>query len=212
MQVLVLCDDRWHPAPTPRQGLAPLETEGVALDWIEDAREWNVERMAAYPVVILTKSNNFSAADQTPWVTPEVESALVDYVHQGGGLLVIHSGAAGYAETPGLRALMGGVFTSHPSQCPVTVTPVAGHLLTQGVSPFTLQDEHYFMAQDDVEADVFLTTTSEHGTQPGGWTRVEGKGRVCMLTPGHNVDVWLHPSFQALLRNALRWLVQEVSH
>jgi len=26
-----------------------------------------------------------------------------------------------------------------------------------------------------------------------------------MLTPGHNVEVWLHPSFQTLLDNALRW-------
>jgi type 1 glutamine amidotransferase len=61
------------------------------------------------------------------------------------------------------------------------------------------------MVLDDGEADVFMTTTSEHGTQPGGWTRLEGEGRVCVLTPGHNVEVWLHPSFQALLRNALNW-------
>jgi hypothetical protein len=26
-----------------------------------------------------------------------------------------------------------------------------------------------------------------------------------MLTPGHNVEVWLHPSYQVLLANALRW-------
>ena len=52
------------------------------------------------------------------------------------------------------------------------------------------------MLLDDTEADVFMTATSEHGTQPGGWTRTEGAGRVCMLTPGHNVEVWLHPSYQ----------------
>ena len=61
------------------------------------------------------------------------------------------------------------------------------------------------MTLDDPEADVFVTTTSEHGEQPGGWRRVEGSGRVILLTPGHNLEVWLHPSFQALLRNSLRW-------
>jgi uncharacterized protein len=25
------------------------------------------------------------------------------------------------------------------------------------------------------------------------------------LTPGHNLEVWLHPSYQALLLNTLRW-------
>jgi hypothetical protein len=29
-----------------------------------------------------------------------------------------------------------------------------------------------------------------------------------MLTPGHNVEVWLEPSFQVLLGNALRWCGQ----
>jgi hypothetical protein len=28
---------------------------------------------------------------------------------------------------------------------------------------------------------------------------------VCVLTPGHNVEVWQHPSFQALLVNGLDW-------
>jgi type 1 glutamine amidotransferase len=61
------------------------------------------------------------------------------------------------------------------------------------------------MEVDDREADVFLTTVSEHGTQPGGWTRTAGAGRVCMLTPGHNVEVWLHPSYQVVVENSLRW-------
>ena len=47
-----------------------------------------------------------------------------------------------------------------------------------------------------------------YGTQPGGWTRTEGAGQVCMLTPGHNAEVWLHPSYQVLLGNALRWCAE----
>jgi type 1 glutamine amidotransferase len=61
------------------------------------------------------------------------------------------------------------------------------------------------MAMDDPQVDVFVTTTSEHGKQPGAWRRVEGSGRVAVLTPGHNLEVWLHPSFQTLLLSALRW-------
>jgi type 1 glutamine amidotransferase len=205
MRTLVLCDDYYHPARTPRAGLAPLEQAGFAFDWIEHASEWSAERLVEYPLVVLTKANNISAADKTPWASAEVAATFLEYVHGGNGLLVIHSGTAGYRELPELYALMGGAFAMHPPQCPVTVTPRAGHPLTGGSTAFTLVDEHYHIDMADDQADVFLTATSEHGAQPAGWTRAEGAGRVCVLTPGHNLEVWLHPSYQALIGNALRW-------
>ncbi|MGD8455487.1 MAG: ThuA domain-containing protein [Anaerolineales bacterium] len=159
----------------------------------------------AYPLVILTKSNNVSAADRTGWMTDEIQAAFAAYVHKGNGLFAIHSGTAEYDHMPVLRGLLGGVFTHHPEQCPVTVEPLVGHPLCVGCEPFTLEDEHYFMALDDPKADVFVTTRSDHGEQPGAWRRTEGTGRVAVLTPGHTAEVWLHPSFQALLLNTLRW-------
>jgi type 1 glutamine amidotransferase len=205
MRILVLCDDFWHPARIPRNGLGNLEQSGFEFDWIENANEWSVKRMMEYPVVVLTKSNNISATDQTPWVTESNQESFRDYVRQGNGLLVIHSGSAGYEQLPILRGLMGGVFREHPEQCPVTIEPRVGHPLTEGCQSFTATDEHYFMDMVDDQLDIFLTTTSEHGTQPGGWTRREGDGRVCVLTPGHNLEVWVHPAYQTLIVNTLRW-------
>jgi uncharacterized protein len=208
MNILVLCDDYWHPARTPRAGLNFLESGTYHFDWIENAHDFKPERLADYPVVILTKSNNVSAADQNPWMNEDIELALQGYVEGGGGLLAIHSGLAGFGQTAHLRPLLGGVFTQHPAQCPVTLEPTAGHALTQSVTVYTVQDEHYFMEMVDPQVDVFLSTTSEHGSQPGGWTRQQGSGRVCALTPGHNPEVWLHPSFQQLLANVINWCAQ----
>jgi len=204
MRILIICDDYWHPARTVRDGLTTLSNPDLAFDWVENAADWSAERMAAYPVVLFAKSDNVSAADQSAWVTDAVQDAFVSYVRQGGGLLAVHSGTV-YAQKPVMRGLIGGAFLRHPKQCPVTVEPKEGHPLAAGSTPFTLVDEHYMMALDDPQADVFVTTTSEHGTQPGGWTRIEGEGRVCVLTPGHNVEIWQHPSFQALLVNSLHW-------
>lgn len=204
-RVLVLCDDRWHPAATVRAGLAPLAAEGFSFEAAAHTRGWPAGRLAAYPLVVLAKANNISAADETPWATPEIGAAFVDYVRQGGGLVVVHSGTAGYDALASLRGLMGGAFAGHPPQCPVTVTPQPGHPLTAGSEPFTLMDEHYAVTLDDAQVEVFLTTASAAGEQPGGWRRQAGVGRVCVLTPGHNLEVWLHPAYQALLRNALRW-------
>jgi type 1 glutamine amidotransferase len=205
MKTLVLCGDHWHPAQIAQAGLGMLSGTQLTFDWIEDARDWSPEIMLTYPVVILTKSNNVSAGDQTDWMTDPVQAAFLDYVRKGNGLLAIHSGTAGYDQKPVLRSLLGGVFTHHPEQCPVSVIPRAGHPLSAGSVPFTLKDEHYFMALDDPQTEVFLTTASGYGEQSGGWRRTEGNGRVVVLTPGHNVEVWLHPSFQALLLNSLRW-------
>jgi len=205
MRVLVLCDDYWHPARTARAGLAPLADHGLSFDWIEHAGDWSAERMTGYPAVVLAKANHVSSSDRSPWVTEEVQATFRSYVRSGRGLLAIHSGTVGYHDAPMLRGVLGGVFASHPPQCPVTVEPKEGHPLAAGSVPFTLLDEHYVMERDDTRAEVFLATTSAHGTHPGGWTRAEGTGRVCVLTPGHNLPVWLHPSYQVVLRNALRW-------
>jgi uncharacterized protein len=205
MRTLILCDDYWHPAQVPRDGMGALEKGEFTFDWIENARDWLPERMAMYPLVILAKSDNVSATDQAGWMTETVQAAFADYVRKGNGLLAIHSGSAGYEQMPVLRGLLGGVFTHHPDQCPVTMEPRAGHPLSVGSYSFTLKDEHYFMALDDPQAEIFMTTKSEHGEQPGAWTRTEGTGRVAVLTPGHNLEVWLHPSFQVLLQNTMRW-------
>ena len=205
MRVLVLADDYWHPARVPQEGLAPLSAHGYEFDWIADANDWTPSRMTGYPLVVLSKSNNVTATDQTPWMTDEVQSAFARYVQSGHGLLVLHSGSAGYQQCAELRRLMGGVFIQHPPQCPVNWVPHTGHRLTAGVGEFIMQDEHYFMTLDATDAEVFMVSKSEHGEQPAGWTRAEGEGRVCMLTPGHNLDVWLHPTYQQLIHNALLW-------
>jgi type 1 glutamine amidotransferase len=210
MNILVLCDDFWHPARIPREGLRTLAGAEFSFDWIENARYWSAERMAMYAVTILTKSNHVSSTDQSDWMTEPVQAAFHDYVCNENGLLAIHSGTAEYAQKPVLRSLLGGVFDRHPEQCPVTIEPLAGHPLSEGSTAFTLKDEHYFMALDDPQADVFVTTRSDHGEQPGGWRREEGIGRVVVLTPGHNLEVWLHPCFQTLLVNSLRWCSKSI--
>ncbi len=205
MRTLVLCDDAAHPAALTRDGLTGLGDCGYEFEWLENPDDWSADGMAAYPLVIFSKANNRSRTESAPWATEEIGAAFVDYVRRGNSILFLHSGTALYTNAPALCNLMGGVFVRHPAQCPVTVEPVVEHPLTAGSAPFTLKDEHYQMAMNDPNVDLFLHTSSEHGTQPAGWTRQEGKGRVAVMTPGHNLEIWHHPSYQALLRNTLAW-------
>jgi type 1 glutamine amidotransferase len=205
MKLLVLCGDAWHPPEVARKALEAVARTQFKFDWIEDARQWTPEAMAAYPLVVLTKSDNVSVTDNSSWMTDTAQAAFSEYVRRGNGLLAMHSGTAEYEHKPVIRDLLGGVFLRHPEQCPVTVNPRPGHPLCAGSAPFTVMDEHYFMALDDTEADVFMTISSVNGEQPGAWRREVGDGRVAVLTPGHNIEVWQHPSYQALVFNSLRW-------
>ena len=204
-KVLVLCGDLWHPAHNIHEALQPLESFGFEFDFINSTAEWPAERASSYPIIVLAKANHVSSEDRSPWMTPAVESIFQDTVSAGAGLLVLHSGSAEYTECKVLRKLLGGLFISHPAQCTVSVEPKSDHAVTTGSAQFARMDEHYMMDMNDPAVEVFLNTTSEHGVQPGGWTRREGKGRVCVLTPGHNIPVLLDPSYQAIIRNALEW-------
>ena len=200
-----MCDDAWHPAEVLQRGFGLLADSTFAFEFVKHGANWSPAVMNEFPLVVVGKANHLCSTDQRPWLAGGSQSAFPQFVQGGGGLVLVHAGTC-YKELSEMRAVIGGAFLQHPDQCPVTVEPKAGHPLTADVSKFTVSDEHYFMALDDPQADVFLHSRSEHGVQPAGWTRTAtGGGRVCALTPGHNLEVWLHPEFQKLLLNALRW-------
>jgi type 1 glutamine amidotransferase len=206
-RTLVFCDDQWHPATDVQRGLEALGPSPFAFEFVANGGEWSSPQLNDFPVVIVAKANHLHANDQRPWLTEQTQGALRDFVRRGGGLFLLHGGTC-YKDLPEMRGVTGGAFLRHPEQGPVTLEPLAAHPLTMGVSPFVITDEHYVMALDANDADVFLEARSEHGVQPAGWTRQESDGRVCVLTPGHSVAVWLHPEFQKLLRNGLNWLAK----
>jgi type 1 glutamine amidotransferase len=204
-RVLVICGDAWHPAATVRQGLAPLGEHGFDFEFLDDSTKWRPEMMQNFSVVLLAKANMVSATDHRAWLTLDFEPAFQKYLQRGGGLLFIHGGTSRYDGLPVLRRMTRGTFVSHPPECAVTFEPLASHALAKGVNTFTARDEHYVMKFEGSKADIFLQSRSEHGVQPAGWSRIVDGGRVGVLTPGHNLEVWPHPEFQKILSNMLRW-------
>ena len=210
VRTLVLCDDTWHPAAVVRRGLVPLSDLGFDFEFLEDGSKWSAEMMQNFPLVVLAKANMTSSTMEHPWLTAQSREEFPDFVQRGNGLVVVHAGTCRYENVPPMCDLIGGRFLHHPEQCVVTISPMTSHSLANGLTPFTVRDEHYFIAMSDPHAEVFLHSRSEHGVQPAGWTRAHGEGRVCVLTSGHNQEVWLHPSFQTLLLNALKWAAKKI--
>jgi len=222
MRVLLLCDDYWHPGQIPIDGVAPLANQGFQFDIIKDAKEFKPDMLSGYPVVLIAKSDQTSQKDETNWKTEAVQKAFIAYVENGGGLLFVHSGVVTSEKTEALDRMMGCRFINHPNACPVTVQPVKPHPVTEGIEMFCETDEHYRIEITAQDADVLIASYSPpqgevekyqedpyNNTRawicPAGYVRTQGKGRICTLTSGHLLPVWLNPQYQRTIANALKW-------
>jgi len=221
-KILLLCDDQWHSGQVAIDGVAPLMKEGFKIDRINDAHNFSSLSLASYSVVLLSKSDEVSGESQKSWKNEKVQRLFVEYVEDGGGLLVVHSGVVAGEDTEILDKLIGCRFISHPEQTMVTVAPLKPHPVTCGVEKFQELDEHYrveilqedleilFGAYSPAQGEESKYQTEPYSNSPeylslSGYVRTVGKGRVCVLTPGHNLKVWLNESFQKTLKNALHW-------
>ena len=222
MKALLICDDHAHPGEVPIRGTAPLAEKGIDIEIMEDASYFDPAALPGYDVVIMVKCDHISPTDHTSWKTDAVQDAFIEYVENGGGLLVIHNGTVPGDNTQKLDKLAGCRFAFHPNDCPVTVQALKPHPITEGVEMFTEDDEHYRLEILAEDIDIFLASyappqgsKAKYDTEPyfnvpacisaAGYTRTQGKGRVCVLTPGHNHNVWANASFQRLVENAIKW-------
>jgi type 1 glutamine amidotransferase len=222
MKNLLICDDYWHPGQVSIDGVKPLEQQGFQFDTIVNANDFSPFSLAQYKAILISKCDEVSQTERQPWKTEEVQRAFIDYVEGGGGLVAVHSATVCGKNTQALDQLIGCRFLGHPNAVPVTVQPVKRHPITEGVGMFCETDEHYRIDITADDADVLLASYSPpqgeeskyqedpyHNTQAAicaaGYVRIHGKGRVCVLTPGHYLPVWHNAQFQKLLANALRW-------
>ena len=214
LHVLVLCDDCWHPAETVKRSFDLLNDEEFAFDYVCAPRDiLSNEMIRRYDVIVLARGNSFSAAlKDNVWFDPVWCEVMPEdfrrYIEEGRGFLSLHAGNC-YRKNdcPEMVNLIGNDFQFHPPQCPVTYSATKLSEITRGVQPFTVRDEHYVIDVCAEDADVFLTSTSDTpaATQVAGYTRLIGKGRLCVLTPGHTLSALSNPENLKLIRNALYW-------
>ncbi len=219
MKILLLCDDRWHPGETVRRGLDFLAEQGHTVDVVMDAKDIVTPALLREnDVTIIAKGNSLNGGNyEAVWfeegVTYTGPAEYKSYVEEGGAVLVLHAGATFQpAECPGMTDFLGARFITHPRQCPVEFhVKDPRHPVMEGISDFTFpQDEHYQMEVLSKELDIFAETSSAAGTFPAGFSRKMGKGRLCILTPGHNAFAIDHPEYQKVILNALHWLTGKI--
>lgn len=198
MKVLIICNDQSCSQNLEKKGLNFLDTIHNT-EWICNSKDLISMDFNDYNLIILAKSVK-------GWMTPEIENNFIDFVNNGGSLLVMHLGTIGYKKNCRFSTLLGGIYNHNTSECLVRYQPAQNHELTKEVISYHFIDEHYFVDLIQNDLDVFLYSESDHGVQPAGWRRTQGSGKVTVLTSGHNKSVWESFNNRNLIDNIVKWL------
>jgi uncharacterized protein len=222
--------DGHQPVKATEVFLPFLEAQGYDIR-IEESPEVYADEQAMAATDLIVQSVTMSS------ITHEQVNGLRAAVAAGTGLTGWHGGIAdSYRASSDYLQLVGGQFATHPSRQPellvegsqennylphtVEITGLGRqHPITEGIDDFTLTTEQYWVLHDDLN-DVLATTT--HPTQPwhpwhrpitspAVWTRLWGRGRIVVTTPGHTPDILEHPSVRTIIERGMLWATRTAS-
>ena len=150
--------------------------------------------------------------DKTGTTHSQVQ-ALLDYIAQGGALLLLRNLDPGV--DPALAQMIGARLR-HPLEDQgglrkLTYHVCAAHPAAEGIGDFTLEDERFPVDYAPFcERNVFLTAEDEDGTvTDAGWSVEFGKGRLIYLMPGHLPSAFEDETMRKLIRQCSAWLMRE---
>ena len=200
-----------------------LEENGFDVR-VEESPAIYADADAMAGIDLIVQSNTMNTIER------EEFAGLRAAVEAGTGLAGWHGGIAdSYRNNSDYLQLIGGQFATHPSKHPdevhggqednyltytVELTDEGrAHDIMAGLDDFELTTEQYWVLHDDL-IDVLATTT--HPVQPyhpwhrpivspAVWTRLWGKGKIFVATPGHSVDVLEDANVKTIIQRGMLW-------
>ncbi|EMB17805.1 PVC-type heme-binding CxxCH protein [Rhodopirellula europaea] len=208
VSVLMLGDSGFHkPSEFYRHLAEPLREQGIELRYTEKLGDISPESLKKYDGLMI-----FANIER---ITPESESALLDFVNQGGGLITVHCASFCFLNSPKYIDLVGGQFQSHGFTRFETKIVAADHPIMNGLNPIRSMDESYRHSKLNPDKTVLETRSSESGPvsnpdgEPYTWVRTSGEGRVFYTAWGHDHRTWSNVDFQRLIARGTLWACGE---
>ncbi|HEX2993349.1 MAG TPA: ThuA domain-containing protein [Anaerolineales bacterium] len=209
-RVLILLGGQWHDFDGFATAIKPLlEKHGMLVEATYDLD--TLLRLAEDQYDAVLSYTCFTSDEGGGKGSDRLSQAqfgnLAGWVQGGGAFLALHAATVIGESDPALGDLIGGVFVSHPPQFAFTVYPIFGdHPIIAGIEAFTVHDEFYIERQTS-DVQVHMVAFDRGVAYPMAWSRVEGRGRIAHIAPGHSQAVWDLEPYQRLLLQALDWIM-----
>ncbi len=213
LNVLFLGDKGHHQPQARFNDLQPaLAKRGINLTYTEDPGVLSAAGLAPYKALVV-----YANIDK---ITPDQETALIEYVQNGGGFVPLHCASFCFRNSPKYVALVGAQFSKHGTGVVETRLEAIDHPILKGFSGFKSWDETYrhsmhnpmgrtVLEYHPLSADELKKDPKAMAEEPWTWVRNEGKGRVFYTAWGHDGRTFSNPGFQNLVERGIRWAAQD---
>jgi hypothetical protein len=146
--------------------------------------------------------------DGQPGWRGKPKRALEHLAETGQGLVILHHALLAYPDWPLWAEVVGikGRDFEYYHDETLNVYPTGiEHPIIAGLSPWTIVDETYDMADAGEGSDILLTTDHPKSMKTIGWTRSFGQSRVFCCELGHDHVAWEDPNFRTVLERGVLW-------
>jgi type 1 glutamine amidotransferase len=191
---------------------------GISYDqtWYPEAADsLQLERASEYDAIVFYDYANSMSERQ--------REGFLETVRGGKGLVFLHHASSSHTDWPEYRRIVGGHWddrsfaiddaeygpsTFHPDQRFEVRAVDRDHPITEGIEPFTLEDETYGNWYIDPSVSPLLETDDEPGERILGWTHTYGPARVVYLQPGHGEPTYSNDNYRRLIVRSISWVAQ----
>ena len=174
---------------------------------------------------IFRKDSSLSEADRRAKAAL-LESNLLDFVRNGGGLVLLHVGTTMQNNSLEFSKMTGGSFDFHPPQQPVPIRLAEpDHPITRafGKAGFTITDEPYFFKNAYADKNFHPLLYMDAATLSGleqpvsdpiryiSWIKPYGRGRVFVSAPSHNAQSFENGAFLQFLLSGIQYALGDLA-
>jgi len=180
-----------------------LSTEGIYFTYTDDPNDLNELTLDKYDGLMIYANHE--------QITPEQETALLNYVEKGRGFIPIHCASFCFQNSPKYINLVGAQFKKHGTDTFTASIIRKDHAIVKGLNEFSTWDETYVHDKIAPDINVLMERVDGDHHEPWTWVKEAGKGRVFYTAYGHDERTWGNPGFQQLVKEGILWAVGDAA-
>jgi len=173
----------------------------------------------------LLRQNTSLSDDEITKRAPKYEANMMNYVAEGGGLMILHGAITVQNNSMEFSKMTGGSFDYHPKQQEMHVKEVdANHPMVKAFNGdgFTHVDEPYFFKNAyfdynfrpllyiDIDKLEGMRKEVKEKVTYVAWIKKHGKGRVFYSSPSHNAQSFENPELLQFFLDGMQYVVGDL--